>query len=90
MASCDFAIITDIFGAREEPEPGISGKLVVDSVLRHDPGANIAYIPRPRDIVPLLLRDLRPGDIVLTIGAGDIFKAGEELLGALQRQESLV
>ena len=90
MGGCDLAIITDIFGAREEPEPGISGKLVVDSALRWEPAANIAYIPKPRDIVPLLLRDLRPGDIVLTIGAGDIFKVGEDLLTALQRQESLV
>ncbi|MHB8858706.1 MAG: UDP-N-acetylmuramate--L-alanine ligase [Thermoleophilia bacterium] len=90
MGICDLAIVTDIFGAREEPEPGISGKLVVDSALRWSPSANIAYIPRPRDIVPLLLKDLRPGDLVLTIGAGDIFKVGEDLLTALQRQESLV
>jgi len=90
LDNCDMAIITDIFGAREEPEPGISGKLVVDSVLRWSPGANVAYIPKTRDIVPLLLRELRPGDLVLTIGAGDIFKVGDDLLAALQRQESLV
>ncbi len=90
LNNCDFAIVTDVFGAREEPEPGITGKLVVDSALKWSPEANVAYIPRPRDIVPLLLRDLRPGDLVLTIGAGDIFKVGEELLAALERQESLV
>ncbi len=87
---CDLAIITDIFGAREEPEPGISGKLIVDSALKWEPGANVAYIPRPRDIVPLLLKEIKPGDLVLTLGAGDIFKVGEDLLAALERQESLV
>ena len=87
---CDLAIVTDIFGAREEPEPGVSGKLVVDSLLRHQPGANVAYIPRSRDLVPLLLKELRPGDLVVTLGAGDIFKVGEELLAALERQASLV
>ncbi|MHB8923017.1 MAG: glutamate ligase domain-containing protein, partial [Thermoleophilia bacterium] len=86
---CDLAIVTDVFGAREEPEPGISGKLVVDSALKWDPGSSVAYIPRTRDVVPLLLRDLRPGDLVLTLGAGDIFKVGEELLAALERQDSL-
>ncbi|MCL6092475.1 MAG: UDP-N-acetylmuramate--L-alanine ligase [Actinomycetota bacterium] len=87
---CDLAIVTDVFGAREEPEPGISGKLIVDSALKWEPEANIAYIPKARDIVPLLLDELRPGDLVLTLGAGDIFKVGEELLAALERQASLV
>ncbi|MBI5871347.1 MAG: UDP-N-acetylmuramate--L-alanine ligase [Actinobacteria bacterium] len=90
LNNCDLAIVTDIYGAREEPEPGISGKLVIDSALKWSPNANVAYIPRKGDIVPLLLRELRPGDLLLTIGAGDIFKVGEDLLAALQRQESLV
>ncbi|MHB0915490.1 MAG: UDP-N-acetylmuramate--L-alanine ligase [Thermoleophilia bacterium] len=89
MTDCDLAIITEIFGAREEPEPGISGKLVVDAALRDAPGANVAFIPKPRDIVPLLLRELRDGDIVITLGAGDIFKVGEDLLEALERQASI-
>ncbi|HDY69988.1 MAG TPA: UDP-N-acetylmuramate--L-alanine ligase [Actinobacteria bacterium] len=87
---CDLAIVTDIFGAREEPEPGISGKLVVDSVLKWYPQAQVAYIPRTRDLVPLLLKELRPGDLFITLGAGDIFRVGEDLLEALQRQASLV
>jgi UDP-N-acetylmuramate--alanine ligase len=89
LTDCDLAIVTEIFGAREEPEPGISGKLVVDSALRETPGANVAYIPKARDIVPLLLRELREGDIVITIGAGDIFKIGDDLLEALERQASI-
>jgi UDP-N-acetylmuramate--alanine ligase len=86
---CDLAIVTDVFGAREEPEPGISGKLVVDSALRFNPGANVAYIPRQKDIVALLLQELREGDLVVTLGAGDIFKVGEELVAALERRETL-
>lgn len=86
---CDLAIVTDVYGAREEPEPGISGKLVVDSALKWEPASKVAYIPRPREIVPLLLRELRAGDLFITLGAGDIFKVGEELLAALERQASL-
>lgn len=86
---CDLAVVTDVFGAREEPEPGISGKLVVDSVLKWEPAARVAYIPKLRDVVTLLVKEVRPGDLVLTLGAGDIFKVGDELLQALERQASL-
>jgi UDP-N-acetylmuramate--alanine ligase len=88
LGLCDLAVVTDVFGAREQPEPGISGKLVVDAALRWAPGANVAYIPRIRDVVPLLLGEIRSGDLVLTMGAGDIFKVGEDLLAALERQAS--
>lgn len=86
---CDMAIVTEVYGAREEPEPGISGKLVVDSALKCNPGGRFAYIPKPRDVVPLLLQELRAGDLFITLGAGDIFKVGEELLAALERRTSL-
>lgn len=89
LGLCDLAIVTEVYGAREEAEPGISGKLVVDSTLKWDPGADVAYIPRSRDIVTLLLKELRPGDVVITLGAGDIFKVGEELVAALKRRASL-
>ena len=63
---------------------------MVDSALKWYPQAQVAYIPRTRDLVPLLLKELRPGDLFITLGAGDIFRVGEDLLEALQRQASLV
>jgi UDP-N-acetylmuramate--alanine ligase len=83
LAVADEAIITDVFAAREEPEPGVSGKLIVDAYLEKRPGGPVWYLPHLGDVVQHLARHVRPGDLVLTIGAGDVFRAGEKLLEEL-------
>ncbi len=86
LTLADEAVVTDVFAAREEPEPGITGKLLVDAYLAERPGGPVAYMPRLTDVVRHLSRHVRPGDLVLTLGAGDVFRAGEELLTALRAQ----
>jgi UDP-N-acetylmuramate--alanine ligase len=83
LAIADEAIVTDIFAAREEPEPGITGKLIVDAFLAERPGGPVWYLPRLTDVVRHLARHVRPGDLVLTLGAGDVSRAGEQLLATL-------
>lgn len=83
LALADEAIVTDIFAAREEPEPGVSGKLIVNAYLTERPGGPVWYLPHLGDVVGHLSRYVRPGDLVLTIGAGDVFRAGERLLEVL-------
>jgi UDP-N-acetylmuramate--alanine ligase len=83
LTMADEAIVTDIFPAREEPEPGVTGKLVVDAYLSERPGGPVWYLPRIADVVRHLEKRVRPGDLVLTIGAGDVFRAGEQLVAAL-------
>jgi UDP-N-acetylmuramate--alanine ligase len=83
LTIADEAVVTDVFAAREEPEPGVSGKLIVDAYLAERPGGPVAYLPHLTDVVRHLSRHVRPGDLVLTLGAGDIFHAGEELLAVL-------
>ena len=87
LTLADEAIVTDIFPAREEPEPGVTGKLVVDAYLAERPGGPVAYMPRVGDVVRHLSQRVRSGDLVLTLGAGDIFRAGEQLLAELARDE---
>ena len=64
----DVLAITDVYAAGETPRPGISGKLVVQSVLDAHPWARVAYLPRRADITTFLRSELRPGDLCLTLG----------------------
>jgi UDP-N-acetylmuramate--alanine ligase len=80
LAEADVAVVTDVYGAREDPWPGVSGKLIVDDLqkLAHD--KPVAYLPKLTSIVDYLQRVTVPGDLVLTLGAGDVHRVGERFL----------
>ncbi|MHB1343069.1 MAG: UDP-N-acetylmuramate--L-alanine ligase [Thermoleophilia bacterium] len=80
LLEADVAVVTDIYGAREEPQPGVSAKLIVDSVLRENPRFPVVYLPRLTSVVEYLDQVTVPGDVVLTMGAGDVHRVGERLL----------
>jgi UDP-N-acetylmuramate--alanine ligase len=80
LATADVVAVTDVYPAREAPIPGVSGKLVVDEFARLRPGAPLGWMPRLEDGARFLARRARPGDVVLTIGAGDIDRAGPLVL----------
>ena len=66
------------------PQPGVNGKLIVDAICETRYHPDVYYIPQ-RDDIPRVLRDVSGrGDVVLTLGAGDISTAGEELLALLE------
>jgi UDP-N-acetylmuramate--alanine ligase len=83
LTLADLAVVTDIYPAREEPEPGVTGKLVVDAFLAERPAGPVAYMPRLPDAVRYLRDRVGDGDLVITLGAGDVFHVGEELLAGL-------
>jgi UDP-N-acetylmuramate--alanine ligase len=72
LAGADVVAVTEVYGAREEPVAGITGKLVVDALSDARPGIAVAWTPALEDAVAFLARRARPGDVVLTIGAGDV------------------
>jgi UDP-N-acetylmuramate--alanine ligase len=72
LARADIACVTEIYPAREEPIPGVSGKLVVDRVAELRPGMRIGWAPSLPGAAALLAAQARAGDVVLTIGAGDV------------------
>lgn len=80
LAGADVVVVTDVYAAGEDPVPGISGKLLVDALAAVEPGKRIEYVPHRADVVSFLAREVRPGDLVLTLGAGDVtMVAGETL-----------
>ena len=76
----DMLVVTGVYEAGEVPRPGVTGKLVVTAVLDAHPGVSVAYLPSPQDWPPFLRRVLRPGDLCLTLGAGDLTLLPSEML----------
>ena len=84
FAHADRVVLTDVYGAGEEPVPGVTGKLIADAVCSALPGRPVAYLPHRDELVTYLHGSLRPGDAVLTMGAGDVTSLGDELLARLE------
>lgn len=83
FADADHVVVTDIYGAGEAPVPGVSGKLVAEAVGRALPRRRVAYLPHRAELIDYLAVATRPGDGLLTLGAGDITSVGDELLARL-------
>jgi UDP-N-acetylmuramate--alanine ligase len=80
----DRIVVTEVYGAGERPVPGVTGKLVSDAVGERLPGRPVAYLPHRGELMAYLDATVRPGDAVLTLGAGDVKSVGEELLQHLE------
>ena len=82
FALADRVVITDVFPAREAPIPGVTGELVADAARRAVP-AKVDYLPHRADLAGFLASAVEPGDVVLTMGAGDITSLADELVPLL-------
>lgn len=80
----DYLIMSDIYAASEEPLPGISGKSLLEATKMHGQ-RHTKYIGDVEKMAEELLPLLEKGDLVLTLGAGNIVKVGEQLLHVLQK-----
>ena len=87
FSKADLLIVTDVYSAGEDPIPGVSGKLIADEV-RTMTGQDVLYIPHKEDVVAYLKKNARPLDLVITMGAGDIYKVGEAYLKEVEAQEN--
>jgi UDP-N-acetylmuramate--alanine ligase len=79
-------VVTDVYPAREEPIQGVTGELIVNAAKQFG-HKDANYIPDKKDIPAFLGSIVQPGDIVITMGAGDIWKYGEEFLIQLKSQK---
>jgi UDP-N-acetylmuramate--alanine ligase len=80
FVDADVLAVTDVYSAGEAPRPGVSGRLVVNAVLDAHPAARVAYLPSLADAAAFLRQRLAPGDLCITLGAGDLTVLADDLL----------
>jgi UDP-N-acetylmuramate--alanine ligase len=83
LATADAVCVTEIYPAREQPLPGVSGRLIVDELAQVRPGMRIGWAPALEAAARLVASWARAGDTVLTLGAGDVDRAAPFLLELL-------
>lgn len=80
FVGADHLVITDVYAAGERPRPGVSGRLIHDAVMAADPTMEIEYASGRDELLELPARIGRPGDLFLTLGAGDLTTLPDEWL----------
>jgi UDP-N-acetylmuramate--alanine ligase len=83
----DKLVVMDIYAAGEKPIPGISGQALYEGIKKYG-HKDVAFIPEREKVVDHLLGTLRKGDLVITLGAGDVWKIGEEVVKRLEHGHS--
>lgn len=77
--NADVLVVTDVYPAREVPIPGVTGELIAKSAKDYG-HKEVFYIEKKENLLPFLLELVKDGDMLLTLGAGDIYKIGEEFI----------
>ena len=85
LGAADEVVVLDVYVAREAPDPDVTGRLVADAVPL--PAAHVHYVPDLDGAAAELVRHARPGDLVLTLGAGSVTDVGPRVLALLAQLE---
>ena len=86
LGAADAVVVADVYLAREDADPAVTGALVADAVPL--PQGSVAFVPELADVAAELARRARPGDMVLTLGAGTITTVGPLVLDLLGRTDA--
>jgi UDP-N-acetylmuramate--alanine ligase len=80
LVEADLVVVTDVYGAAQDPIPGVTGKLVVRGIAAAAPDRRVVYLPHRSDVVEFLDHEVRRGDLVITMGCGDVWMLGDAAL----------
>ncbi len=86
FTDADLVVLTDIFASGTTPIPGVTGKLLVNAVTEADPTKRVVWLPQRADLVDFVAGEARDGDIVVSMGCGDIASFPTEVLDARRRR----
>jgi UDP-N-acetylmuramate--alanine ligase len=84
LSAADRVIVSEIYASRERDTLGLSARDIVDKIT----GPHAEYAPTLQAATDILLDDLQPGDVLITMGAGDVWKVGESVLEGLRSREA--
>ncbi|HKC83331.1 MAG TPA: UDP-N-acetylmuramate--L-alanine ligase, partial [bacterium] len=84
LSACDLAVVTDVYPSREKPIAGVSGETIADAARRAGQ-ANVVYVADKTRVIGELEKLLKSGDLLLTLGAGDVGRLGEGYLAGGKR-----
>jgi len=82
LGAADEVVVLDVYVAREDPDPAVTGRLVADAVPL--PAERVRFVAERTHALDVLLERVRPGDVVLTLGAGDVTALAPQLVAALE------
>ena len=85
FADADLVVLTDIYASGTTPIPGVTGKLIVNAVTEADPSKRVVWLPNRQELIDFVAREARDGDIVVSMGCGDIASLPSEVLDARHR-----
>jgi UDP-N-acetylmuramate--alanine ligase len=85
LGLADEVVVLDVYGAREDPQPGVSGALIADAVPL--PRDRVRFVPRWEEVPAVVAGVAEAGDLVITMGAGDVTVLAPEILLELEKRE---
>lgn len=87
LAAADEVVVTGIYGAREDPEPGVTSALITEAMADLGAGDRSSYVADRLEAARAIAQMARPGDLLLTVGAGDVTELADPILAALRERE---
>jgi UDP-N-acetylmuramate--alanine ligase len=87
LVGADLVLITDVYGANQDPIPGVTGRMVVEGVELAAPGTPVVYFPHGHDVIEFLTNEVREGDLVITMGCGDVWMLGDAALARIREAD---
>ena len=88
VTEADLIVVTDVFGAGQAPVPGVTGERVVEGIRLADDRKEVVYLPHRQEVIDYLDLVVRPGDLVVTMGCGDVWMLGDATLERLRAGEA--